>query len=238
MALAFIFAILAQAIFLGVLVYYLTYNLQLNDMQISLVNIIMWIVALFWIFPIDYWSIKFSKKAAWIISMGIWLLCMIIFPIFFLKPHSSIAPIIMTSILVVGLNALYQVIYAMISDCVEIDELVSGCRREGLYYSMATVSQKIAAALGVSALGMVIDYVGFDSSLTIQTAKTLNGFRNIFVIGTSVCLLLSIIVMLINPLTKKKYNQVIESLRVKRKGKEISLEDFEDLLILKNKRLK
>lgn len=238
LALAFIFAILAQAIFLGVLVYYLTYNLQLNDMQISLVNIIMWIVALFWIFPIDYWSIKFSKKAAWIISMGIWLLCMIIFPIFFLKPHSSIAPIIMTSILVVGLNALYQVIYAMISDCVEIDELVSGCRREGLYYSMATVSQKTAAALGVSALGMVIDYVGFDSSLTIQTAKTLNGFRNIFVIGTSVCLLLSIIVMLINPLTKKKYNQVIESLRVKRKGKEISLEAFEDLLILKNKKSK
>ena len=44
-----IFAILAQAIFLGVLVYYLRYNLNLNDTQVSLVNIIMWIVALFWV---------------------------------------------------------------------------------------------------------------------------------------------------------------------------------------------
>ena len=64
--------------------------------------------------------------------MGIWLLCMIVFPLFFLKPGSTAAPIIMTSILVVGLNALYQVIYAMISDCVEVDELMSGERQEGV----------------------------------------------------------------------------------------------------------
>lgn len=54
LTIAFIFAILAQAIFLGVLVYYLRYNLNLNDTQVSLVNIIMWIVALFWVFPIDH----------------------------------------------------------------------------------------------------------------------------------------------------------------------------------------
>ena len=62
---AFIFAILAQAVFLGVLVYYLTYNLQLSNMQVSMVNIIMWIVALFWVFPINKWSIKYSKAKAW-----------------------------------------------------------------------------------------------------------------------------------------------------------------------------
>ena len=233
LTIAFIFAILAQAIFLGVLVYYLTYNLQLNDKQISLVNIIMWIVALFWVFPIDHWSTKYSKKTSWIISMGIWLICMIIFPAFFLKPHSSIAPIIMTSILVVGLNALYQVIYAMISDCVEVDELVSGSRREGLYYSMATVSQKIAAELGVSILGIIIDYVGYDPALSVQSSTTLNGFYNIFVIGRSICLILSIFVMITNPLNKKRYKQVIETLLLKRNGQNISLDSFRDLLILK-----
>ena len=86
LTIAFIFAILAQAIFLGVLVYYLRYNLNLNDTQVSLVNIIMWIVALFWVFPIDHWSTKYSKVVSWTISMGIWLLCMIVFPLFFLKP--------------------------------------------------------------------------------------------------------------------------------------------------------
>ena len=122
-------------------------------MQVSMVNIIMWIVALFWVFPINKWSIKYSKAKAWCISMGIWFVCMIVFPLFILKPKSAIGPVIMTSILVVGLNALYQVIYAMISDCVEVDCLVNKVRKDGIFYSMATVSQKIAAAIGVSILG-------------------------------------------------------------------------------------
>ena len=236
LTIAFIFAILAQAIFLGVLVYYLRYNLNLNDTQVSLVNIIMWIVALFWVFPIDHWSTKYSKVVSWTISMGIWLLCMIVFPLFFLKPGSTAAPIIMTSILVVGLNALYQVIYAMISDCVEVDELMSGERREGLFYSMATVSQKLAAASGVSVLGMIIDYVGYNPAVSVQSMQTVQGFHNIFVIGTSVCLLLSIVTMATNPLTKKRYSEVLEAVRLKRAGKEIALDEFNDLLFIKKNR--
>ena len=236
LTIAFIFAILAQAIFLGVLVYYLRYNLNLNDTQVSLVNIIMWIVALFWVFPIDHWSTKYSKVVSWTISMGIWLLCMIVFPLFFLKPGSTAAPIIMTSILVVGLNALYQVIYAMISDCVEVDELMSGERREGLFYSMATVSQKLAAASGVSVLGMIIDYVGYNPAVSVQSMQTVQGFHNIFVIGTSVCLLLSIVTMATNPLTKKRYSEVLEAVRLKRAGKEIALDEFKDLLFIKKNR--
>lgn len=233
LAIAFIFAILAQAIFLGVLVYYLTYNLNLNDAQISMVNIIMWIVALFWVFPIDYWSTKYSKVVSWVISMGIWLVCMIVFPLFFLKQESSLAPIIMTSILVVGLNALYQVIYAMISDCVEVDELKSGKRREGLFYSMATVSQKIAAAIGVSILGIVIDWIGYNPLSQVQSASVVQGFQYIFVLGTSLCLIISIIVMVTNPLTKKRYLEVIKALHKKRRGEKINLEDFKDLFFLK-----
>ena len=145
------------------------------------------------------------------------------------------APIIMTSILVVGLNALYQVIYSMISDCVEVDELVSGERREGLFYSMATVSQKIAAAIGVSILGMVIDSVGYDPLAPMQSISTLEGFHNIFVIGTSVCLLLSIITMATNPLTKKRYSEVLHALQLKRTGQNISLDEFTDLLFLKKR---
>lgn len=232
---AFIFAILAQAVFLGVMVYYFTYNLKLNDMQISVVNMIMWSVALIWVFPIDHWSVKFSKKHAWCISMGIWLLCMIIFPLFFLKQRSMLGPIIMTSILVVGLNALYQVIYAMISDCVEVDELMHDNRKDGIFYSMATVSQKVAAAIGVSILGYAIDFIGYHPESAIQKATTIQGFQWLFVGVTSLCLLLSIICMITNPLTKERYNDVLIALEKKKKGEKINLEEFKDLLFLKKK---
>lgn len=236
LAVAFIFGILAQAVFLGVLVYYLGNNLALNDTQISAVNIIMWIVALFWVFPIDLWSVKISKAMAWVISMGIWLACMIIFPLFFLKEGGVVAPIIMTSILVVGLNALYQVIYAMISDCVEVDELRNGERKEGLFYSMATVSQKVAAAIGVSILGHAIDSIGYDASLAVQSESTIHGIGMIFIIATSVCLAISILAMVTNPLTKKRYNDVLKALEDKKAGKEVDLYQFRDLMILKKQK--
>ena len=110
-----------------------------------------------------------------------------------------------------------------------------GERREGLFYSMATVSQKIAAAIGVSILGMVIDYVGYDPLASVQSISTLEGFQNIFVIGTSVCLLLSIITMATNPLTKKRYSEVLQALQLKRTGQNISLDEFKDLLFLKKR---
>ena len=53
---------------------------------------------------------------------------------------------------------------------------------------MATVSQKLAAASGVSVLGMIIDYVGYNPAVSVQSMQTVQGFHNIFVIGTSVCL--------------------------------------------------
>ena len=230
---AFLFAILAQAIFLGVLVYYLANNLELNEAQISAVNIIMWIVALFWVFPIDVWCKKISKAMSWVISMGIWLSCMIIFPMVFLKKGSAVEAIIMTSILVVGLNALYQVIYAMIPDCVEVDELVSGERREGIFYSMATVSQKLAAAVGISVLGKAVDYIGYNPALAVQSEATLNGFHMIFIGATSVCLILSILCMITNPLNKKRYDEVLKALEDKEAGEQVDICEFKDLLFIK-----
>jgi len=113
---------------------------------------------------------------------------------------------------------------------------MSGERREGFFYSMATVSQKLAAASGVSVLGMIIDYVGYNPAVSVQSMQTVQGFHNIFVIGTSVCLLLSIVTMATNPLTKKRYSEVLEAVRLKRAGKEIALDEFKDLLFIKKNR--
>lgn len=176
---AFIFAILAQAVFLGVLVYYLTYNLQLSNMQVSMVNIIMWIVALFWVFPINKWSIKYSKAKAWCISMGIWFVCMIVFPLFILKPKS---------------------------------------------------------AIGVSILGNCMDKIGYNGQLATQSLATQHGIALLFIGVTCMCLLLSIICMMTNPLTKKRYQDVLEALKKKEQGQEINIEEFKDLLIIKMKR--
>ena len=66
---------------------------------------------------------------------------------------------------------------------------------------------------------MIIDYVGYNPAVSVQSMQTVQGFHNIFVIGTSVCLLLSIVTMATNPLTKKTLFRSVGS-RALEKGRE------------------
>ena len=90
----------------------------------------------------------------------------------------------------------------MISDCVEVDCLINDVRKDGIFYSMATVSQKIAAAIGVSILGNCMDWIGYNDQKATQTLYTQHGIAVLFIGVTYVCLLISIICMITNPLTK------------------------------------
>jgi sugar (glycoside-pentoside-hexuronide) transporter len=226
---AFVFGILAQAIFLGSMTYYLYYNLELNDAQVSSVNTIMWIVGLAWVWPVNKLSQAFSKKVSWNFSFGLWLVCMLVFPWFINRPGSAVAPIVMFSILVVGLNALYQVVYALIPDCVEVDELKTGERREGIYYSSATISQKVASAIAISLLGAVLTAIGYDAS-QMPSPETLAGIKMIFSVGTAIFCALSILCIVTNPLNKRRHGDVCAALRAKARGETTDLSDFRDLL--------
>jgi Na+/melibiose symporter-like transporter len=189
----------------------------------------MWIIGLLWVWPVNKISQVLSKKASWNFSFGLWLVCMILFPFFINRPGSAIAPIIMFSILVVGLNALYQVISALIPDCVEVDELKTGERREGIYYSSATISQKVASAIAISILGAVLTAIGYDAG-TAPSAETLLGIKLVFSLGTAFFCLISILCIATNPLGKRRHKEVCAALEARSAGKAIDLADFKDLI--------
>ena len=69
-----------------------------------------------------------------------------------------------------------------------------------------------------------------------QTLYTQHGIAVLFIGVICVCLLISIICMITNPLTKKRYQDVLEALKKKEHGYKINIEEFKDLLIIKKKR--
>ncbi len=227
--LAFLFGIIAQAIFLGGIMYYFTYNLRLSDEQIAMIMTLMWIIGLLWVWPVSKMSQVYSKKVAWNFSFGLWALAMLVFPWFVNKEGSIIGPLIMCSLSIAGLNALYQVVYAMIPDCVEVDELKTGERREGLYYSFATVAQKVAAAIAISLLGVLITTIGYIPN-EFQTGETLYYLKVIFSLGTFVFCILSMLCILLSPLNKDRHNYLVKLLERIRKGEKIDEKEYKDLL--------
>lgn len=229
-ALSYLFGIVGQTVAVSVTVYYMSYNLQLSDNQISAAMVIMWVVAFFWIALTNHIALKYSKKAAWNFSMVIWIATLFIFVWIINAPGNAIAVYVMTSIYVVGYNAIYQVTWASIPDCVEVDEFRTGQRKEGLYYSMASLTQKLGSAIAVAICGWIITWMGYDPGLAEQSQTTLTGFAVLLSAGTSFFLLLSIISTATNPMTKERHAAIKEAIALKEAGKPYSTEKFKELL--------
>lgn len=229
-AAAYLFGIIGQTVAVSCVVYYMTYNLQLSDNQVSIAMTVMWIVAFGWIAVTNYICLKISKTAAWVFAMAVWIVTLFVFIWILNIPGRAITVYFMTSIYVVGYNAIYQVTWAAIPDCVEVDEFKTGKRREGIYYSVASFLQKMGSAVAFLVCGSVITYIGYDPNLLVQPEKTLLGFKIMLTFGTSIFLLCSIIAVVTNPMTKKRHKAVLEAIEAKKSGKPYTTDGFKKLL--------
>ena len=67
--------------------------------------------------------------------------------------------------------------WAILPDVVEIDELASGRRREGLLYAVYTFGQKVATSVGVFANAIVIGLFGYVQGSAQQSPDTIEALR-------------------------------------------------------------
>lgn len=124
----------------------------------------------------------------------------------------------------------------MISDCVEVDCLINDVRKDGIFYSMATVSQKIAAAIGVSILGNCMDWIGYNGQKS-YTNFIYTTWNCCFIYRSYLCLFTYFDYLYDNKSSyKKRYQDVLEALKKKEHGYKINIGEFKDLLIIKKKR--
>lgn len=229
-AIAYAFAIIAMSIGGSCIVYYMSCNLQMNDLQVSTAMATMWVVCCIWVPVTNYLSQKFSKKTAWIIVMLVWGITLMTFILFINSPEHIITVYIMCSIYMIGVNGLYQITWASIPDCIEVDEFKTGQRKEGNYYSIASFFQKIGAAIALFFAGQMITKIGYDPSLAVQTEETLQGIQYLYAFGPAITLVVAILAAVTNPMTKARHEKIKEAIELKNQGKEYSTEGFKELL--------
>ena len=70
--------------------------------------------------------------------------------------------------------------WAMIPDCIEVDELATGHRREGIYYGIWFFGQKVFMALAIWVSGVVLSIVGYQSPDIPGEIKYLDKITSLF----------------------------------------------------------
>ena len=134
----------------------------------------------------------------------------------------------------------WTLFYSMGYDLVELNEFKTGERRESTITALPQLVQKFGSAFGILMAGVLLSAYGYDSSndiagkeslFTVVTdSKIINGMENISTIIPAAFLAVSLIAVIIYPMTRKRFEALMLQLEKKRKGEEYSTEGFKELL--------
>lgn len=102
-------------------------------------------------------------------------------------------------------------IYAIIPDCVEYGELMTGIRNDGFQYSFISLANKIGMALGTSLLALVLGWAGYEANVE-QSEVVKEVIHHAFSTVPGVLWIITAGVMLFYRLGRKEYNMIVEEL--------------------------
>ena len=125
-------------------------------------------------------------------------------------------------------------------DLVELDEFLTGTRKESTITALPQLVQKFGSAFGILMAGVLLGAYGYDSSGDIAGSESLiqqvtdpkivNGMENISTIIPAAMLLISIIFLVLYPMTRQRFEALMAQLKKKRAGEAYSTDGLEKLL--------
>jgi len=169
-------------------------------------------------------SKRYGKKSVYFMGMGLWIIAQA--GLFFLQPGQVGLMYILAILAGCGVSTAYLVPWSMIPDVIDLDELNTGQRREGVFYSFMVLLQKIGLAIGLFLVGQSLDFAGFISTVPgqippIQPDSALLAIR--FAIGPlpTIVLIIGIIFTFLYPITKEVHADILLRLSEKKRNQNL-----------------
>jgi GPH family glycoside/pentoside/hexuronide:cation symporter len=229
------FVVLANLLYLfgfsvqtGVLMYVLTYVVHVEAAQISMVMSTLPIATMCWLPLINIISVKFGKKRGYTIFVGIIVIALVVFLI--ANTYTVPSLMILNAIIALGNGTFWTLCFAMAYDTTEVDEWVNDKRREGVLVAYMSFAQKVGTALATVVIGFILSKVGYLANAVEQTESAISGIKALYTWMPAIVILVSIICVVLYPLTQKKHAAILKALEQRKKGEEYDTSEFNDLI--------
>lgn len=202
------------SILAAVLVYYTNYYLQVPEQANYVVLVAMGSAILF--IPVCVWvARRLDKRQAFILGMLIWVVVLML--IFSLPPDKIGLAYLLAALSGIGIATAYVLPWSMVPDVIEHDQIRTGQRREGSYYSFASFFQKLATAIALWAMGLALawtDYVTPDPAgpLPAQPASAVAAIRTFIGPIPVLLLILAILVAWGYPISRARHQATLDEL--------------------------
>ncbi len=110
----------------------------------------------------------------------------------------------------------WMIVGSIGADVMDYDELENGRRREGSFSACGSWINKVGMALGAGVSFFILDWVGFDSTVALQSAHTVFMIRFLLAAIPIVGLVLAITALARFPLTQEKMAEIRQQLEARR----------------------
>ena len=147
--------------------YFVVNYMRLNDSDVPSVMIAVQGTALLMLFVWSALSKKIGKKIVYFLGMSLWIIAA--GGLFFLQPGQIGLMYLMAIMAGFGVSTAYLVPWSLIPDVIDLDEVQTGQRREGIFYGFMVLLQKLGLALGIFLVGNALQSAGFQAAIPGQT---------------------------------------------------------------------
>ncbi|NET70168.1 MAG: MFS transporter [Sphaerospermopsis sp. SIO1G2] len=215
----YLFSWLGVQITATVIPYFVIYCMKLKNVDVPTVLIAVQGTALLMLSIWSYLSKKIGKKIVYFLGMSLWIIAAS--GLFFLQPNQIGLMYFMAIMAGCGVSTAYLIPWSMIPDVIELDQLLTGERREGIFYGFMVLLQKFGLAFGLFLVGNALQTFGFQEVIPgqaapIQPDSALFAIRIIIGPIPTICLIIGLIFTFFYPITREMHAEIMLKLQQKR----------------------
>ncbi len=209
----FLFTWAAINLVQSMLLFFVKYRLG-RESDFDLIAATVFVTAMITLPIWDWLARKFDKRRAYI--FGMIFLSVVLVTLTFVDPDVGMGIIMPLCFLAgIGVAAVHVLPWSMIPDAVEVDELETGARHEGMFYSLVTLLRKIATAIALPSMLWILDASGFVSNAPTQTPEATRAIIGLTGLGPSVFMFAGILFATFYPLSRSEHTEIRKKLAEK-----------------------
>jgi glycoside/pentoside/hexuronide:cation symporter, GPH family len=212
---------LAVQVTASIIPYFAVNRMGLKQADVPTVLIGVQGTALLMLFVWSRLSKTFGKKAVYFMGMGLWIIAQA--GLYFLEPGQVGLMYVLAVMAGVGVSTAYLVPWSMIPDVIELDELQTGQRREGVFYGFMVLLQKFGLALGLFLVGLSLQASGFKEAvagmpLPSQPPSAVEAIRLAIGPLPTASLVIGLVLTYFYPITKEVHAEIMLKLSERKRN--------------------
>ncbi|WP_107666315.1 MFS transporter [Cyanothece sp. BG0011] len=195
----------------AILPYFVINCMELTEEHFTRMAIMVQGTALIMMMVWSHLSHRLGKKIIYL--MGIPFTIVAELGLFLLQPGQVTLMYIIAIMAGIGIATAYIVPWSMLPDVVDLDQLKTGQRREGIFFALVVQLQKVGIAVALLVVGKILDSAGYIPGSTGQQPETaLWAIRMIIGPFPITLLIISFIFAYLYPITQEIHQDIVSKI--------------------------